>query len=72
MTNTRPWSQAQNELALADRAYLVALARLEVDQARRGQRPLAGTSADKQLAARDEHERVLVHLVLLQTLALGQ
>ena len=65
MTNTRPWSQAQNELALADRAYLVALARLEVDQARRGQRPLACPSTYEQLPTRDEHERVLVHLVLL-------
>jgi hypothetical protein len=70
--NPRPRSQAQNQLALADRAYLVALARLEVDQARRGQRPLACPSAYEQLAARDEHERVLVNLMFLQALALGQ
>jgi hypothetical protein len=63
--NTRPWGQAQNKLALADRAYLVALARLEVDQAWRGERPLACPSAYEQLPTRDEHERVLVHLVLL-------
>ena len=50
----------------------MALARVEVDQARRGQRPLAGARADEQLAPQDEHERVLVHLVLLQGLALGQ
>lgn len=36
------------------------------------ERPLAGTSADRQLAAQDEHERVLVDLMLLQALALGQ
>jgi hypothetical protein len=60
-----PRSQAQNQLTLADRAYLVALARLEVDQAWRGERPLACPSAYEQLPARDEHERVLVHLVLL-------
>jgi hypothetical protein len=50
----------------------VALTRLEVDQAWRGQRPLGGFSADKQLAACDEHERVLMNLVLLQDLALRQ
>lgn len=50
----------------------MALARLEVDQAWRGQRSLTGTSTYEQLPARDEHERVLVHLVLLQGLALGQ
>ena len=71
MPNTRPWSQTQNQLALADRAYLVALARLEVDQAWRGQGSLTGARTDEQLPARDEHERVLVHLVLLQGLALG-
>jgi hypothetical protein len=70
--NTRPWGQTQNQLALADRAYLVALARLEVDQAWRGQGSLTGARTDEQLPARDEHERVLVHLVLLQGLALGE
>jgi hypothetical protein len=50
----------------------VTLARFEVDQAWRGQRPLACPSTYKQLPPRDEHERVLVHLVLLQGLALGQ
>ena len=43
----------------------MALARLEVDQAWRGERPLACPSAYEQLPTRDEHERVLVHLVLL-------
>ena len=70
--NTRPWSQAQNQLALADRTHLVALARLEVDQAWRGQRPLACPSAYEQLPTRDEHESVLVNLMLLQALALRQ
>ena len=70
--NTRPWSQAQNQVALADRAYLVALARLEVDQAWRGERPLACPSAYEQLPTRDENEGVLVNLMLLQALALGQ
>jgi hypothetical protein len=50
----------------------VALARVEVDQARCGQRALAGACAHQQLATHDEHERVLVHLVLLQDLALRQ
>jgi hypothetical protein len=50
----------------------VALAGVEVDQARRGQRSLAGARAHQQLAPHDEHEGVLVHLVLLQALALGQ
>ncbi len=50
----------------------MALARLEVDQAWCGQPPLACPSAYEQLPTRDEHERVLVHLVLLQRLALGQ
>ena len=36
-----PRSEAQNQLTLADRAYLVALGRVEVDQAWRGQRSLA-------------------------------
>jgi hypothetical protein len=72
MPNTRPWSQAQNQLALADRAYLVALARVEVDQAWRGQRPLACPSTYEQLPTRDEYEGVLVNLMLLQALALGQ
>jgi hypothetical protein len=67
-----PRRQAQNKLALADRAYLVALAGLEMDQARRGQRPLVGARAHQQLAAQDEHKRVLMDLVLLQSLALGQ
>jgi hypothetical protein len=68
----RPGSQAQNQLALADGAHLVALAGGEVDQARRGQGPLAGGGAHEQLAPQHEHERVLVHLMLLQNLALGQ
>ena len=72
MPNTRPRSQAQNQLALADRTYLVALARLEVDQAWRGERPLTCTSTYEQLPPRDEHEGVLVNLMLLQALALGQ
>jgi hypothetical protein len=67
-----PRSQAQNQVALADRAYLVALARVEVDQAWRGERPLASSSAYQQLPTRDEHEGVLMHLMLLQALALGQ
>jgi hypothetical protein len=67
-----PRSQAQDELALADRAHFVALGGVEVDEARRRERPLAGSSADQQLAAQDEDERVLVDLVLLQALALGQ
>jgi len=67
-----PGREAQYELALADRAYLVALAGGEVDQAWRGQRALAGAGAHQQLAPQDEHERVLVDLVLLQGLALGQ
>jgi hypothetical protein len=50
----------------------MALPRVEMDQGRRGQCPLAGARADEQLAPQDEHERVLVHLVLLQGLALGQ
>lgn len=72
MPHTRPWSQAQNQLALADRTHLVALAWLEVDQAWRGQRPLTGTSTYEQLPPRDEHESVLVNLMLLQALALRQ
>ena len=68
----RPWSQAQNQPALTDRAYLVALARVEVDQAWCGQRPLACPSTYEQPPPRDEHERVLVNLMLLQALALGQ
>jgi hypothetical protein len=67
-----PRSQAQDELALADRAYFVALAGVEVDQAGCAECPLADTRTDKQLAAQDEHERVLVDLVLLQALAQGQ
>ena len=67
-----PRSQAQNQLTLADRAYLVALARVEVDQAWRGQRPLVCPSTYEQLPTRDEHEGVLVNLMLLQALALGQ
>ncbi len=67
-----PGSQTQDELTLADRAYFVTLTGVEVDQAGRAERPLAGTGADQQLAAQYEHERVLVHLVLLQALALGQ
>ncbi len=70
--NTRPRSQAQNQVALADRTYLMALARLEVDQAWRGERPLACPSAYEQLPTRDENEGVLVNLMLLQALALGQ
>jgi hypothetical protein len=64
--------QVQNELALAARAYLAALARIEVDQARRRQRPLTGARAHQQLTPHDKHECVLVHLVLVQDLALGQ
>jgi hypothetical protein len=67
-----PRRQAQNKLALADRAYLVALAGREMDQARRGQSSLASAHAHQQLAAQDEHERVLMDLVLLQSLALRQ
>ena len=67
-----PRSQAQNELALADRADLVALSGVEMDQARCGQRSLVGARAHQQLAAQDKHERVLMDLVLLQSLALGQ
>lgn len=72
MSQAGPGSQAQDELALADRPHFVALGGIEVDQARRRERPLAGTGADQQLAAHDEHERVLVDLMLLQALALGQ
>jgi hypothetical protein len=50
----------------------VTLARLEVDQAWCGQRSLACPSAYEQLPTRDEHEGVLVNLMLLQALALGQ
>ena len=72
MPETGPWSQAENQLGLADRAHLMALARVEMDQAWRGQCPLAGARADEQLATNHEHQRVLMHLVLLQGLALGQ
>jgi hypothetical protein len=72
MTWSGPRSQAQGELALADRAHFVTLSRLEVDQAGSRQRSLGSAGADQQLAAQDEHERVLVDLVLLQTLPLGQ
>jgi hypothetical protein len=51
MSGARPRSQAQNELALADRANLVALARVEMDQARCGQRSLVGARAHQQLTA---------------------
>jgi hypothetical protein len=67
-----PRSEAQNQLTLADRAYLVALGRVEVDQAWRGQRSLACPGTYEQLPTRDEHESVLVNLMLLQALALGQ
>jgi hypothetical protein len=50
----------------------VALPWVEVDQARCRQGSLAGACAHQQLAANEEHERVLVDLVLLQALALGQ
>jgi hypothetical protein len=50
----------------------MALTRVEMDQTRRGQCHLAGARADEQLAPHDEHERVLVDLVLQQGLALGQ
>lgn len=50
----------------------MALAGVEVDQAGRAERSLAGARADQQLAAQDEHKRVLMDLVLLQALALGQ
>jgi hypothetical protein len=50
----------------------MALARLEVDQAWRGQGSLTGTSTYEQLPTRDEHEGVLVNLMLLQALTLGQ
>jgi hypothetical protein len=72
MSGAGPRRQAQNELALADRAYLVALAGIEMDQARRGQRSLARARAHQQLAAQNEHKRVLMDLVLLQSLTLGQ
>jgi hypothetical protein len=67
-----PRRQAQSELALADRVYLVVLAGVEMDQARRGQRSLARARAHQQLAAQNEHERVLMDLVLVQSLTLGQ
>lgn len=50
----------------------MTLAGGEVDQTRRGQSALVGTSAHQQLAPHDEHERMLVDLVLLQGLTLGQ
>jgi hypothetical protein len=50
----------------------MALDRVEMDQAWRGQCPLAGTRTDEQLATQDEYQRVLVHLVLLHGLALEQ
>ncbi len=50
----------------------MALARVEMDQAWRGQSPLAGSRTDEQLTPQNEYERVLVHLVLLQGVALGQ
>ncbi|MFZ1153333.1 MAG: hypothetical protein WAN93_00350 [Solirubrobacteraceae bacterium] len=50
----------------------MALTGVEVDQAGCAERPLAGARADQQLAAQNEHKRVLVDLVLLQALALGQ
>lgn len=72
MPGAGPRSQAQNQVALADRAYLVALAWVEVDQTWRRERPLACPSTYQQLPTRDEHEGVLVNLMLLQALALGQ
>jgi hypothetical protein len=43
-----------------------------MDQAWCGQRPLAGTRTDEQLTPQDEYERVPMHMVLLQGIALGQ
>jgi hypothetical protein len=50
----------------------MALARVEMDQARCRQSSLVSARANQQLAAQDEHQRVLMDLVLLQSLALGQ
>ena len=50
----------------------MALARVEVDQVWCGHSPLAGAGTHEQLPAHDENERMLAHLVLLQTVALRQ
>ena len=71
MPTAGPRGKAQDELALAYRSDLMALAWVEVGQARRGERPLGGVCCDHQLAAHEKDERVLVHLVLLQGLAFG-
>lgn len=72
MSGAGPWGEAEDELALADRAYFVALAGIEVDEAWGGQRPLGGVGGDEQVTSQEEHERVLVYLMLLQGLALGE
>jgi hypothetical protein len=50
----------------------VALTGLEVDETGCGQCPLVGFRTDKQLSAGNEHECMLMHLVLLQDITLGQ
>jgi hypothetical protein len=59
-------------LALADRPDFVALAWVEMDQTRCGERSLGGTRAHQKLPTQDEHKRVLMDLMLLQGLALGK
>ena len=72
MAGAGPRGEAQNELAIADSTHLMALTGIEMDQARCCERPLAGACADEKFAPHDEHECVLMHLVLLQGLSLGK
>jgi hypothetical protein len=72
MASAWPGGKAEHELALANCTDLVSLTGIEVDQARRCQRPLGSACADEKLAAHDEYERVLMHLMFLRGLALGQ
>jgi hypothetical protein len=72
MSRAGPRSKTQHQAALADCPHLVALARIPMDQARCRQVPLAVCGTDVQLTSEEEHEGVLVNLVLLEGLALWQ
>ena len=69
LRNAADWAYFQRGL---DRADLVALTGIKVDQAWRCECSLVGTCANEELAPHDEYERMLMDLMFLQGLALGQ